>query len=61
MKSIIKMLKKTFEQLAVALVASFFLFDAINKIFDTQKETWILNYKCQQIETTLHNYSLLPF
>ena len=55
------MLKKTLEQIAVTLIALYFLADAVSKLFDVQKEAWILNYKSQQIETALHNSGMLPF
>jgi hypothetical protein len=55
------MLKKTLEQIAVTFIALYFLADAVSKLFDVQKEAWILNYKSQQIETALHNSGLLPF
>jgi len=36
------MLKKTLEQIAVTLIALYFLADAVSKLFDVQKEAWIL-------------------
>ena len=43
------------------MIALYFVTDGVQKVFDTQKETWILKHKSQQIETSLYNSGLLMF
>ena len=49
------MQKAGLHSLAVILLSSFFLMDAVMKLLDNTKETWILTHKMRQIETSLYN------
>ena len=55
------MLKKTAEQIAVTLLTFYFIFDSLQKLLDNQHQTWLLNHKSQQIETSLSNKGILLF
>ena len=49
-------MKKTlFHWLAINLLGFLFAVDAMSKLLDNQKETWMLTHKTKQIETSLYN------